>query len=888
MGTTKVKGKSQPVELYRVLDVGRTETRLGAAVARGLTPFVGRHTELRILATVFDDVEARQGQIASIIGEAGVGKSRLLLEFRRSLQDREFSFLLGECLPFGTSIAYLPLRGLFRSYFGLKEGAEPLEVEHSVRSTLSRLDLDASFFLTPLFDVLSIPWKDAQYETMEPRQKKERIFASLSKLLTEESRARPLVVAIESAMWIDRTSEEFLSYFAQSLSGARILLILLYRPGYSRTWGEKTSFTRIEMDQLPATDAPQLITSLLDAPPSRELQDLLTVASGGNPLFIEELINSLFEKGCIAKTAEGYALNIPSTDLPIPATIHGIIAARIDHLAEPLKRVLQFASVIGKHFSLAVLLHVYEQDQNLALLLEELQQLDLIYEANRLPHLGTQVVDRYTTEGAPRAPSLAYRFKHDLVQEVAYNSLLVRKRKEIHQAVGEAIEIVYSDNIDQVQEILAYHFSKSNDSQKAYIYLKQSGAKNTRNSSLWEAFRFYKQALSLNFEISQTEGLETRLQMASAMISLGFPEDSLEILKQAEAIARNVDNKKSLTSIISMIGLYYSVRGDTLRGIRYALACLATAEETGDVDLIAPIVFDLCSNYVARGEYSHVIQIAPMALSLLKETGKQDESFSRGYNIYSAILAFYAFSFGFLGRFEHAAALFEEGLHLATNLENLYSMGLNEILRGYVFCQKADGRTALTHFERSIGYLERGQIFVLLGLAWNGVGRARYFLGDLQDALTYAEKGLKIHRDAGVTYNLSAHHWFLALVHYELGNLTAAGRELEESYRLARRNRESYYIALSKMLRGKVDLEAGAVAPREAERAIGLATRTLAAQGVRPQVGIARLSLAEISFSVGNRRKMSANLHKALALFQEMGMVYWEEKARKLAALARL
>jgi tetratricopeptide (TPR) repeat protein len=233
------------------------------------------------------------------------------------------------------------------------------------------------------------------------------------------------------------------------------------------------------------------------------------------------------------------------------------------------------------------------------------------------------------------------------------------------------------------------------------------------------------------------------------------------------------------------------VRGDTLRGIRYALNCLIAAREARDVDLIAPIVFDLCSNYAARGEYRRVVDIAPTALSLLRENGKQEESFSRGYNIYSAILAFYAFSLGFLGQFERAASLFEEGLTQAKDLENLYSMGLNEILYGYVFCQRADGRTALVHFERSIQYLERGQIFVLLGLAWNGVGRARYFLGDLQDALTYAEKGLKVHTDAGVTYNLSAHFWFLALIHYELGNLTEARRKLEESLTLARKNRES-------------------------------------------------------------------------------------------------
>jgi class 3 adenylate cyclase/tetratricopeptide (TPR) repeat protein len=872
MGSTKVKGKAHPIDLYKVLNVGQIETRLGAAMARGLTPFVGRQAELRDLTVVFDDIEAGKGRTVSIIGEAGVGKSRLLLEFRRSLHGREFGFLVGECLPFGASIAYLPLLGLLRSYFRLKEGFEPSEAEQSIRSTLSGLEHDMSFLLPPLFDVLSIPFKDEQYEMMEPRQKKDRIFQSLSRIFIKESQTKPLVISIESIMWIDRTSEEFLGYLTDLLPESRILLILLHRPGYSHSWGEKTSFTLLNIDQLPARDAPQLINSLLDAPPSRELQTLLMTTSGGNPLFIEELTNSLLEKGYVNKTNDGYVLTILSADLPIPATIHGIIAARIDHLPEPVKRTLQFAAVIGKHFSRSILELVVGKAHNLTALLQELQQLDLIYEENG-------------------QPSIEYIFKHDLVQEVAYNSLLLRRRKEIHEAVAEAIEAFNSDNIDHVQEILAYHFSKSSNSHKAYLYLKQSGAKSTRNSSLWEAFRFYKQALTLTRDkalTSQLEGLEIRLQMASAMISLGFPEDSLEILKQAETIARNLNDKKSLTSIISMIGLYYSVRGDTLRGIRYAQDCLAAAQDAGDVDLIAPIVFDLCSNYAARGEFSRVVEIAPFALSLLRETDKQDESFSRGYNIYSAILAFHAFSLGFLGEFERAASLFEEGLNIAKSLDNLYSMGLNEILYGYLFCQRADGKTAHRHFERSIQHLERGQIFVLLGLAWNGVGRARYFLGDLQDALTYAEKGLKVHTDAGVTYNLSAHFWFLALIHYELGNLAEARRKLEESLRLARKNRESYYVALSKMLWGRIEFEAGAITPQEAERVINQATRMLGRQGVQPQVAVGHLSLAEISFHMGNPKKAVSNLRKALALFSQMGMGYWTERAEKLATLAKL
>lgn len=872
MGSAKVKGKARAVELYKVLDVGQIETRIGAAIARGLTPFVGRQRELQDLVTAFDGVAGGIGRAISIVGDAGVGKSRLLLEFGRALHGRESTLLVGECLPFGASIAYLPLLALLRTYFGLKEGAEPSGAEHCIRSVLKSRGHHAPPLLPPLFDLLSIPRKDKQYEMLEPRQKRDTIFHALSQILINESRITPLVMAIESAMWIDRTSEEFLSHLVDLLPESRILLILLYRPGYRCPWGDKTSLTRFHIQQLPPDDAPELINALLDSPSSQELQSLLMTTSGGNPLFIEELTNSLFEKGFIKKTEKGYSLNILSFDLPIPATIHGIIAARIDHLPEQIKKTLQFAAVIGKHFSRSILELVVGESNDLTGMLGELQRMDLIYE---------------DTEGLHNE----YRFKHDLVQEVAYNSLLLRRRKEIHEAVAQAIERCNYDKIDKNQELLAYHFSRSANVPKAYLYLKQSGTKSTRNSSLWEAFRFYKQALALsttNRLTSQAEDLEVRLQMASAMISLGFPEDSLDILKQAETISRNLNDTKSLTGICSMIGLYYSVRGDTRRGIRYAQDCLKAGMATGDVDLIAPIVFDLCSNYAARGEFKRVVDTAPMALSLLKKTGKEDESFSRGYNICSAILAFYAFSLGFMGKFDRAASLFEEGLSLAKALNNLYSMGLNEILYGYLFCQKGDGETALAHFGHSIQYLEKGQIFVLLGLAWNGMGRARYFLGDFQEALAYAEKGLQIHTDAGVTYNLSAHFWFLALTKYELANLQGAREALQESFRLASKHGESYYIALSKMLSGRMELDAGTITAPEAEKIISQSIRMLARQGVQPQVGIGRLLLAEIALQTGQMKKLRQELSRALVLFNRMGMAYWTARAEKLSAIALL
>ena len=278
--------------------------------------------------------------------------------------------------------------------------------------------------------------------------------------------------------------------------------------------------------------------------------------------------------------------------------------------------------------------------------------------------------------------------------------------------------------------------------------------------------------------------------MASPMISLGFPEDSLEILKQGEKLSRDLGETKCLTTLLSMIGLYHSVKGNPLLGVKYNEDCFRIAETEQDINLIAPVAFDLCSNYASRGEFLKIVDVAPRVLSFLEHAEKQSECFDRGYNVYTALSAFHAFATGYLGDFGRAKLIFQKGFSAAQDIDNLYSLGLTETLYGYLFCHYGDGKEALSHFTKGIHYLERGQIFVLLGLAWSGVGWSHYFMGEPKTSLPFVEKGLKIHSDAGISYDLSAHHYFLGAIHFELGNLELAQTYIEQALKLAQEHNE--------------------------------------------------------------------------------------------------
>ena len=463
-GKLQVKGKEAPVEAYRLGDAGEVVTRIAASAAKGLTRFVGRTPEIEALKEAFRKARSGQGQVMGVVGEAGVGKSRLLLELHNTLPERDYTYLEGHCLHFGSAMPYLPILDVLRSYIGIKEGARESVVREKINERLFGLDESLSTAIPPFQELLSLKPDDEKYAELEPKEKREKTFEAFRDLIVRGSQERPLILAIEDLHWIDKTSEEFLEYLIGWLPNTHILLILLYRPEYTHAWSSKSYYGKIGMDQLSSGTSAELVRAILDGGNVMpDLSDLILTRASGNPFFMEELTHSLLEDGSILKRDNQYVLRAKASDIQVPDTVQGIIAARMDRLEEGLKRIMQVASVIGREFAFRILNAITEMKEDLKSNLVNLQGLEFIYEKSLFPEL-------------------EYIFRHALSQEVAYNSLLLKRRKEIHEKIGKAIENLYSDRLEEFYEMLAYHYAKSDDISKACHYLKLSGDKARRPS----------------------------------------------------------------------------------------------------------------------------------------------------------------------------------------------------------------------------------------------------------------------------------------------------------------------------------------------------------------------------------------------------------------------
>jgi tetratricopeptide (TPR) repeat protein len=429
------------------------------------------------LVNAFDKVKSGSGQIAGIVGEAGVGKSRLLLEMRSVLPQAEFVYLEGRCLHYGGSMPYLPILDILRSYFEIKEGDREFLIKKKMKEKILDLDESLKDILTPFQELLSVRVDEEAFGKLDPKVKRERTFEAIRDLFVRVSQEKTLIIAIEDLHWIDKTTEEFLDYLIGWLANISILLILLYRPDYTHQWGSKSYYTQISLDQLGIESSSELIRAILEeGEVAPELRQLILNRAAGNPLFMEEFTYTLLENGSIEKRNEQYVLNRKPSDIQVPDTIQAIIAARIDRLEESLKRIMQVASVIGREFAFRILQTIIDMRDELKVHLLNLQRLEFIYEKSLFPEL-------------------EYIFKHSLTQEVAYNSLLSNRRKDIHRRIGKAIEELYAESLAEFYEVLAYHYERAEIPDKAIRYLTKAGDRARSIFANEQAIVFYQAAI---------------------------------------------------------------------------------------------------------------------------------------------------------------------------------------------------------------------------------------------------------------------------------------------------------------------------------------------------------------------------------------------------------
>src|SRR3989454_8992955 len=503
IGDIHLKGKAEPVAAWEVVGEHETRTRLEVQSERGLTPFMGRERELTLLFDAFERARAGEGQAVFLVGDAGIGKSRLLLELRRRVGDRA-AWQEGHCLSFGGTMAFHPLIDLLRRRFAIEEADGETPIGEKIDRGVSATGADPAPIAPYLRALLSVDPGDAEVRAMSPAQRHGETFEAMRHLLVRAAEGQPQVLVIEDLHWIDSASERFLSTLVDSIPALRVLLIFTYRPGYTNSFGERSYFTRIVPAALSADDSARMAAAVLAADGLPDaLWSMIGARAEGNPFYVEELVKSLEGSGVLRRGGGRLALTQPLTALAIPGSLHDLIAARIDRLAEAPKRTLQLAAVIGREFTRRLVDRLAEIRERTGDFLRELTVLELIHERRVFPEL-------------------AYMFKHALTQDVAYASLLVQRRKELHRLVGLAIEELYTDRLPEHYEVLAHHFSRAQDWGRALDYLLKAAEKATKAFGVRQALHLYGEALEVADRLGERIPVATVMAIHRARADLFF------------------------------------------------------------------------------------------------------------------------------------------------------------------------------------------------------------------------------------------------------------------------------------------------------------------------------------------------------------------------------
>jgi class 3 adenylate cyclase/tetratricopeptide (TPR) repeat protein len=499
LGPTAVKGLSGPIEVYEVVRAGPLRTHFQLSALRGLTKFVGREREMAAMAGALEQARAGHGQIVAAVGEAGAGKSRLMYEFNATIPD-ECKVLEAYSVSHGKASAWLPVIELLKSYFEIADEDDDSRRSAKVEAKVRALDPALVDTLPYILSLLGIAGAGASLAMMDAGVRRRRTLEAVKRIIIRESLKQPLVVIFEDLHWLDAETQELLDLLVDGVASARILMLVNYRPEYHHEWGNRACYTQLRLDPLGGQSADEMLHALLGGDASlKSLKRLIIEKTQGNPFFMEEIVRALVEQEVLVRNG-ATRLTKPLTEIHVPPTVHGILASRIDALLASEKGLLQTLAVIGKTFPLNLVKHMTaSSDDQLEPMLKGLQTGEFIYEQ-------------------PASGETEYTFKHSLTQEVAYNSVLIERRRLLHQRTGEAIEALFEDRIDDHLAELAHHYSRAANTRKAVEYLFRAGRQAAARSAYSEAITRLSTALEFLKRLpDDTERARQELSMQNVL-----------------------------------------------------------------------------------------------------------------------------------------------------------------------------------------------------------------------------------------------------------------------------------------------------------------------------------------------------------------------------------
>ena len=579
IGEKPVKGKEAPVKVYRVIAPSSLRTRFDVSAERGLTPFLGRQRELELLLGGFERAKTGKGQAFSLIAEAGVGKSRLLYEFRKAVANEEITFLEGRCISYGRGLAYYPVIAILRSNFNIREGEDDIQVREKVQKGLEIIGASESANLPFLLELLSVKDSGLDHLRMSPDSKKEKIIEALKRIILKGSELRPLVIAIEDLHWMDKSSEEALKTILDSIPGSRTFMIFAYRPEYIPPWGGKSFLNQLNLQRLSNRECLEMASFLLGSGEmEKPLEELLLEKAEGIPFFLEEFIKSLKDLKIIESRGNTYGLSKSVSEMTVPTTIQEMILARVDPLPPGAKEVLQAGSVIEREFDFQLIKQVAGLPEP-----ELLSYLSLLKDSELLYERGVYPLSNYI-------------FKHALTREVVYDSILTDRKKMLHEKIGEALEILYKDQLGEYCGLLSEHFIKSGNYQKGSDYSKLAGQRAEKTAAMKDAIGYALKRLSCLEKLPSSLEIEEKVNDLRTIIGVLLID--MNYFKTAQDIITpliGVDfkgNTKRISRLLTIIGtLELTVKEDLTSAFSHLEEALMLSQESGDMGTLGMVSY---------------------------------------------------------------------------------------------------------------------------------------------------------------------------------------------------------------------------------------------------------------------------------------------------------
>ena len=727
----RAKGKKKPVKIYRVVGPDTSRTGSDPSAERGLTRFVGRQEELQLLLRCLEEAKAGRGQTVSITAEAGVGKSRLLYEFRKAVANENILFLEGRCLSYGRADPYHPIVDMLKSNFEIRDEDRDPEITEKVKKGLAILGQDNTATLPYLLELLSVKNSGIDNFSMSSAAKTDRILSSILRLALKRSEERPLLLVFEDLHWIDKSSEESAKYLVENISAARILIILTYRPDFVQTWGSRSFHSHMELNRLSNKETTTMVSNILGCDDvSMDLANALLEKTKGIPFFIEEFVRALKDMDIIKRNLS-YNLSRDIDSVAIPCTIQEVIMARVDSLPDAAKEVLQAGSVVGREFSTKLIGAVTELPE-LGLLshLSALMYAELIYERGVFPES-------------------TYIFKHAITREVIYDSILSNRKKVLHQKVGKAIEELYQDNLDSYFSILADHFMLGEDFQKSADYSKLAYERARIQAAFPSALSYAEKRIAALEGVDPAPGVQLQLIDARTFLGLTlFVAGDLAMAHEAIApiiaMALKTEDKRCLAQIDLILGSYhYSVEEDFPSAFECLRRAIQTIEEISDLTLAAPAHLSyglaLCWNCqfeMGAESIRKALRIGEAAHILW------------GVSVLNSNLSHYAYNYQ--GKVEEGFETSLKAVETAEISGDIYSRAVAQVFHGVSCFYKGYFTLSIEHLLKGIDLCERIQSNTFLAIAHQALGYVYFETGDYKKSQKHHQQCIMIREHSGL------------------------------------------------------------------------------------------------------------------------------------------